>query len=345
MMRMGIEHEFIFKDSIGNYLDFENIEYSLFQEIVDTFPYFENDDAFFDCKSLEKVPKRCYIEGFERYDTNGKLIETTPKGLEIRTLPHTSVDTMIEEFISSYTHLIRITEEFGFSPLLTSNHPYKNSVIFKNPLNKTEIALRTGKELSIATNALLWHGLHVNVSMSDLSRKQMNDLMEKVNYYVPYILPFSFSAPFYNGKVFEGLSYRTYKKANSRKIIEVQNRKGVDVLEFRGYDSCGDAKLLKSLLLLLKGLLLDQTLTKRALSQDAERVIQSSLKGFEDEMIKEEGLIVLQAAKAALKEEGSALEYLETMLNTNDSYAARMKQSYQETGNIIESISNRYSYG
>jgi len=343
-MRIGIEHEFVFKDNSGNYLDFSNAEYSLFQEIVDAFPYFENDDAFFDCKSLEHRPKRCYVEGFERYDTNGQLVETTPKGLEIRTLPHTTVNAVIEDFTSSYTQAMHIVASFGLSPLLSSSNPYKTSVMFKQPLNQTEIALRTDEELAIAVKSMLLHGLHVNVSMSNLSKEQMVDLIQKVNYYAPFIIPFSFSSPFYNGEAFTGLCYRNYIGAKTRKVIQLQNRKGIDVLEFGGFDACGDPKLLRSLLLLFKGLLLDKTLTKRALFQDAERMKQSSLKGFEDKMIKEEGLIVLQAAKAALKEEGDALEYLETMLYANDSYAARMKRVYRETGDIMESISNRYNY-
>lgn len=344
MMKMGIEHEFVFKDDSETYLDFEMAEYSIFQKIIDEFPYFENDDTFFDCKSLEQKPKRCYVEGFERYDINGQLTETVPKGLEIRTLPHTTVDAVIKDFINSYTYLMLSAEKFGFSPLLTSLHPFKNSVHFNEPLNKTEMALRTEDELNIATNALLWHGIHINVSMSNTSKEQMMDLLQKVNYYVPYIIPFSFSSPFYNGKVFDGLSYRTYRKAKTRKVIQLQNRKGVDVLEFRGYDSCGDARLLKSLLLLYKGLLLDKTLTKRALFQDPELLKRSALQGFEDKTIQNEGLNVLEAAKSALQDEGKALQMLENMLYTNDSYASRMKQIYLETGDIMKSISNRYNY-
>ena len=43
MIKIGIEHEFVFKDNHDNYLDFENTEYKLFKRIVDTFPYIEND--------------------------------------------------------------------------------------------------------------------------------------------------------------------------------------------------------------------------------------------------------------------------------------------------------------
>ncbi len=343
-MRIGIEHEFVFKDESDAYLDFETAEYSVFQKIIDAFPYFEGDDTIFDCKSLEQKPKRCYVEGFERYDINGQLLETVPKGLEIRTLPHTTIDAVVKDFTNSYAKLMHIIEKFGFSPLLTSLHPFKSSIHFNEPLNKTEIALRTEDELKIATNALLWHGIHVNVSIDNTTKEQMMDLLHKVNYYVPYIIPFSFSSPFHDGKLFDGLSYRTYRKAKTRKVIQLQNRKGVDVLEFRGFDSCGDERLLKSLLLLYKGLLIDKTLTKRASFQDSELLERSALKGFEDETIRNEGLNVIKAAKAALQDEGKALKMLEDMLYTNDSYASRMKRTYLKTGSIMKSISNRYCY-
>jgi len=341
MLKIGIEQEFVFRDEKENYLDFESTSYSLFKKIVDAFPYFEINDTVFDCKSLEQKPKRCYIEGFERYDTNGQLLETIPKGLEIRTLPHTVTDSIIEDFKNSYTQMINIAASCGLSPLLTSYNPYKTSVVFSQPLSHKEATLRSDERLTVALHSMLSHGLHVNVSMSDLPKEKMTDLIHKINYYAPYIIPFSFSSPFYNGEVFEGFSSRIYFSTGTRNLAELQKRKEINVIEFRGFDACGDAKLLKSLLLLFKGLLLDKSLTKRALSQDTKLLKHSALKGFEDETIKEGALTVL---KAALKEEKETLEYLETMLHTNDSYAARIKQAYEKTGDIIKSISNKYRY-
>ena len=343
-MRIGIEHEFAFKDQAGNYLDFENTEYALFKKIVDAFPYFENDDAVFDCKSLECKPKRCYIEGFERYGLEGNLTETIPKGLEIRTMPHSTIDALIDDFTNSYNLMIQLTTQHNLSPLLISYHPFKTSTTFKEPFNQIEIDLRTEKELGTALRSMLTQGFHINVSFSDLSTEKMLDLVQKITYYFPFIIPFSFSSPFYNKKSFNGLSFRNYYRTETRSLTRLLKRRGIDIIEFSGFDVCGDTQLLKSLLVLFKGILLDQTLTKRALSQDTGLLMRSSLYGFEDAMIKEQCLIILQAVKAVLKEEGEALEYLESILHTNDSYAARMKRTYQETGDIIEAISNRYDY-
>lgn len=343
-MKVGIEHEFVFKDDRGNYLDFENAEYSRFKQIVDTLPYVENDDRYFDCKSLEDIPKRCYVEGFERYDLNGKVVTTIPVSLEIRTLPHTTIDALIKDFTATYTQVMNSAASFGLSPLLTSCHPYKMFDTFSQPLNITERTLRTDEQLDRVYKSMFIYGLHVNVSIKDMTKEQMADLVQKVNFYAPFIIPFSFSSPFYNTKVFKGVSCRNYFKNETYNLVQLQKRKEINVIEFSGFDSCGDTKLLKSLLLLFKGLLLDQTLIQKALSKDVNLVKRSSLHGFTDEVIKQGGLTVLNAAKVALKEEGDALEYLEIMLHTNDSYAARMKRTYQETGDVIEAISGRYDY-
>ena len=122
-MRIGIEHEFVFKDRNGTYLDFDNAEFETFQKIVDAFPYMEDDDAYFECKSLEKKPKRCYVEGFERYDDRGRLTGTVPKGLEIRTLPHSTIEAVIDDFVHSYAQMLEFSSRKGLAPVLTSKNP------------------------------------------------------------------------------------------------------------------------------------------------------------------------------------------------------------------------------
>ncbi|MBD3842934.1 MAG: hypothetical protein IE909_13845 [Campylobacterales bacterium] len=342
MMRIGLEYEFTLIDNDNIYLDFENTKFDTFQKIVEDFPYFEKDDEIFECKSLEKRPKRCYVEGFERYDNNGQLLETTPKGLEVRTLPHASIDAIVEEFDSTFTHLAKIAKNYNFFPISMGYHPYKSSMLFSPSLNQTEVALRTNEMFEIAIKAMMWHSIHVNISISDFSKIQMDDFLQKLNYYAPFIIPFSFSSPFYQGKMFKGLSYRTYVRSQIRKVVQMTNRKGVDVIEFMGFDSFYDMRLLKALLYLIQGLLSDVTLKGRALVQDTDLLVKASLKGFEDDTLKQGGMIVLDAVKAVLKNEGKALEILGDMLLSKDSYARRMKEAYQKTGNIIRSISDQY---
>jgi hypothetical protein len=70
----------------------------------------------------------------------------------------------------------------------------------------------------------------------------------------------------------------------------------------------------------------------------------ASLRGFDDPLLREDGQLVLHAARAALNGGDESFELLETMLRENDSYAARMQRRYAETGCIMDCISGQYSY-
>lgn len=344
MLRVGIEHEFVFADKAGRYLDADNSSYSTFSEIVRNFPAFDGDDAVFECKSLEQYPKRCYVEGFERHDREGRRVETLPKGLEIRTLPHASVDGVIAEFRSSYTQAMRLAGRAGLSPVLTSRHPFKTSLAFDAGLGDEERRVRSEAQLALARSAMFTHGINVNVSLAGRPAEKMLGLVEKINYYAPALIPWSFSSPFYEGKAFDGLCCRNYFRAHSRKMAELHLRQGVHVLEFRGFDACGDAQLLAAVLKLFCGFLLDESLPGKAPQQDPERLKLSSLGGFDDPSLRQEGQAVLRAARVALNSGGEAFDLLEAMLQENDSYAARMKSRYAETGCIMDCISGQYSY-
>jgi hypothetical protein len=344
VFKVGIEHEFVFVDNHGKYLDADVSEYASFGAIVNEFPAFEHDDKYFLCKSLEHYPKRCYVEGFELHDVGGKTVETLPKGLEIRTLPHASVGELIEEFRVTFAEVARLAGQSGFAPVLTSNHPFKKSIALDNRLDAVESKVRTAQQLALAKQAMTTHGFHVNVSLADASEERMLKLVEKVNYYTPSLIPWSFSSPFYEGKLFEGVCARNYYRAETRKMVGLVQRQGVFVLEFRGFDACGDARLLEALLLLYCGFLIDESLKGTAPNQDVERLKRSSLSGFADPSIREEGRQVLHAARTALGSASGPLELLDSMLTENDSYSMRMKRRFAETGSIIECISGQYDY-
>ncbi len=344
MVKIGIEQEFVFADSAGRYLDADNTGYAVFSAIVDKFPAFDGDDAHFECKSLETYPKRCYVEGFEHHDAGGKRIETLPKALEIRTLPHDSVARMVAEFRQSFNVVMDLAVQAGLVPLLTSHHPFKTSIGLDALLGEVERKLRPEQESALAVRAMLTHGMHVNVSLQDASAGKMQDLVEKVNYYLPALIPWSFSSPFFEGKLFRGLCSRNYVRADSRRMVESHDKLGGCVIEFRGFDACADATLLEALLSLYCGFLLDVTLPGRSQQQDPELLRHSSLVGFEDQSIRAQGLQILRASEAALTNNSGGFELLEAMLIKNDSYAARMKQKYAQTGDIMKSIAGWYDF-
>jgi hypothetical protein len=193
---------------------------------------------------------------------------------------------------------------------------------------------------------MFFNGIHINISMPKQSKKYLYDLVEKLNYYAPYIIPYAFSSPFYNNTIFKGLSSRNYfLYGEGWEIAKLTSRNNIDVIEFRGFDVCGDIKLLKALLLLIKGVILDQTLKGRTPVQNGELLQRSAMKGFDDTYIREKAKQVLLAVKETVVSEGEDIYLLLWhILEQNDSYALRMKKMYSKNQNIIETISGQYAY-
>lgn len=344
MLRVGIEHEFVFADDRGRYLDADNAGYELFRDIVSDFPVFAGDDDWLECKSLESFPKRCYVEGLERHDAAGRVVETLPKGLEIRTLPRLSVSAVVAEFRASWAEAMRLARRAGLAPLLTSRHPFKRELDIGRRLGEQERAVRTAERLALALRSMLSHGVHVNVSIEGHGAERMADLARKVNYYTPALIPWSFSSPFSEGRAFDGLCCRNYHRAETRRLAGVVERQGVPVLEFRGFDACGDATLLEDLLRLYCGFLLDERLPARSDAQDPDRIRLSAVHGFRQASIRAEALAVLEAAQAVQGDAGGAFGRLRGRLEANDSYAARMRRRHAEGADIMACISGLYDY-
>ena len=344
MLKIGIEQEFVFLNGAGEYVDADNTQYLDFAEIVDEFPAFEGDDLYLDCKSLETYPKRCYVEGFERHDESGELVATLPKALEIRTTPHDSVNGVVNEFRESWNCLMQIAQGRGLKPVLTSRHPFKNSLDLFREIGEEESRVRSEARFKLAKRAMFTHGLHVNVSLDGYSKERLQDLVEKVNYYTPSIIPWSYSSPFYLGELFDGLCSRNYYRASTRNMVDLNDRKDAQVIEFRGFDACGDHRLLEAVLRLFVGVLLDESLPGRTLHQDSEKLMQSSITGYSDPSLKEECRLILEAARHASDGDATPFHLLSSMLEANDCYASRMKQRYAETESIKASISGQFSY-
>jgi hypothetical protein len=180
--------------------------------------------------------------------------------------------------------------------------------------------------------------------MAGRSRAQMEDLLCKVNHYLPSLIPYSFSSPFYEGRLFDGLCSRNYYRADTRQMASLEARKSGLVLEFRGFDACADYRLLTAVLTLFRGFVLDETLPGRDSSQDPEMVRRASCLGFDDALIEEQGLAVLNAARNALRKESEPLDLLQTMLRERDCYAARMKRRFSENADLMACISDQYDF-
>jgi hypothetical protein len=180
-----------------------------------------------------------------------------------------------------------------------------------------------------------------------------------LTYYSPYILPFSFSSPFFDGALWKGLSIRTFKRTGPRPAVMVflhddANHIAVSPsltqparvpfeagrIEFKAFDTCRDIALYRSLFALLQGIVLDQTLPGRVLTPDVPEHQRSAQFGFEDEKIGAVAHDVLTAARRALGNgpEAGHLDRLDDMLGRRAVPAHDLIRTFQETKSILETL-------
>ena len=355
--RFGIEHEVAFLRPDGQFADFANTSFAEFDAIVAQLPQYEQDYPQLRIGDAGIKFKRWYIEGFERFGQTGEVIDCPPKGIEIRTTVQNSIDETITQLKESFAQLRTEAEKVGFSPALTSFHPYRSEFVPDPPLNTFEQRRRQeSPEMQTAHIPMLTQGPDLNLSADGLAATQLIDIGRKLTYYSPFIVPFSYSSPFYQGHVWQGLSVRTFYRTGDRPAAMVFLEHEADLIssapsltqiarlpaevgriEFKAFDSCGDFDLYGCLLALLKAMVLDQTLPGRATVPDAGLHQQSARLGFANKHIYTGAGEVLEAAIKVLPAESDRLEELRTMLEARYSPAQAMVQAYKQ-GQSIEQV-------
>ena len=340
MIQFGIEHEFLLKNNKDEILDYSNSNYETFKQIVDEFPIYKDDINYFHIKSTEKIPKRCYIEGFEIHNIKGEIIKTIPKGLEIRTTPHYDVNCLITEFKNSLKTVDKILKKYKLTPVLISFHPFKSKFDIPENILEFEKNFRTEKELKIAMNSMFTFGIHINFSSNEWNDLIFKKNIKKLNYYLPYIIPFSFSSPFVEGKKFKGLSYRTFYRSDKTPLIELKEKNNQKYIEFKAFDIPENIEILTGLIFLIKGIILDKSLTEFRKEPNTEMIKIASLYGFKNEKLKSKILKILDSISKVLKEENKYLDPLFEILQTNKTYSHKMKEKFEITNSILKSISS-----
>ena len=357
--RFGIEHEVAFLRPNGQLADFENTAFDEFESIVARLPQYEQDYAQLRIGDAGIKLKRWYVEGFERFDMNGKVIDCPPKGIEIRTTICNGIEGAIAQLKESFYWLQAEAARDNFVPALTSFHPYKHEFVPTPTLNAYEQERRRDSpEAETAHIPMLTQGPDLNLSVEGMTTAQLIDIGRKLTYYSPFIIPFSYSSPFYRGKLWSGLSARTFYRTGARPAAMVFVDSATDLIEsvpsltqiarvpaeagrieFKAFDSCGDFDLYASLCALLKGLVLDTTLPERRTVPDATLHQTSARLGFENEQIYRTAQVALAAATHALENDPDQkyLSVLEEMLEQKQSPAHQMKALYEE-GDAIEKI-------
>ncbi|WP_088243475.1 glutamate-cysteine ligase family protein [Calothrix rhizosoleniae] len=364
MFYFGIEHEVSFINQMGKFADFNQTNFADFNQIVERLPTYSTDYPQLRIGDAGIKKKRWYIEGFERFSESANVTDCIPKGIEIRTTIHTDIKTAIQELSESFDLLCEVAAQFGFSPVLVSFNPFHSSFQPQQPLNNYEIQRRKASpEKQTAHIPMLTYGPDLNISVAQLSYEDVIDIGRKLTYYSPYIIPFSYSSPFYEGDLWSGLSVRTFVRTGKRPAAMVFVEKNEQIIksvpsltkiaripaevgriEFKAFDSCDDFSIYAGLLALLKGLILDKSLLGRAVIPDAALHQLSAQKGFHDEDIFNHSQAILQAAENALAQDLDIqyLQPLKMMLQTKVTKADWMIQKFKQMGSIEKVLKQTY---
>lgn len=364
MFLFGIEHEVAFLNKEGKFADFFHTKFADFNQIIERLPTYPSDYPQLRVGDAGIKMKRWYIEGFERFADSDKVIDCHGKGIEIRTTIHSDIQGAITELSESFHLLCEVAGNFGFSPVLVSFNPYNPVFEPHPPLNDYEIRqLQADPDEQTANIHMVSYGPDLNISVADLSTERVIDIGRKLTYYSPYIVPFSYSSPFYKGGLWDGLSVRTFIRTGKRPaaLVFVQKKEElidstpsltkiaripaeVGRIEFKACDSCDNFLIYAALLALLKGLVLDETLVGRATVPDAALHQLSAKEGFDNEDIFGNATKVLQAAEVALGDDADVhyLTPLKVMLAKRKTKSHELIEMFHRVSSIEEVIRQTY---
>ena len=365
MFRFGIEHEVAFLNDDGQFVDFVSTPFATLQHIIDALPQYAGDETHLRIGDAGIRVKRWYIEGFERFNEGGELTGCLPKGIEIRTTIHSSIRGTVNELCTSFQILQDVARRHGLIPVLTSHHPYRTCFVPDPPLCAYEQhLLQQSPEDASALLSMVTYGPDLNISLEEaLSVEALIDLGRKLTYYSPYIVPWSFSSPFYDGRLWEGLSARTFSRTGRRPAVQVFLAQPTDLLkscpsltklarypdeigriEFKACDSCADFSLYAALLTLLKGLILDKTLPGRATVPDQALHQRVARFGFAQDDLLAGAQTVLNASVEALSSDPDTclLEPLFHFLQQRITPAHWQAQRFHATSSIEAVLRETY---
>lgn len=361
--RFGIEHEVAFLNSHGRFADWTNTSYDDFAQIIAELPEHQADREVLHIGDAGIRHKRWYAEGLERLDAAGHLLTMLPKGIEIRTPPQPTIKGAVAELDASFALLRVAAASHGYTPVLTSFNPYQSAFRYDPPLNHYEQQLMAEEpELRTDQLAMLTYGPDLNLSVAGWAASRSLDAARKLIAFSPFIVAWTLSAPFANGKAWGGLSQRLLLRSGTRPTARVwldaaqplpptalarSARLPAEAgrIEFKACDSCDDFAFYGALLALLKGLLLDTTLHARADTPDVALHQRAAGHGFADLAIAAGAASVLAAATAALGDDPDAalLAPLREALQHRDTPAKRLLQRYHEHGSLLQALRTTYA--
>lgn len=344
----GIEFEYLVVDTHGVPLDFTNTNFTTFQQALADKP--GCSDPLLAVGDLGIRQGYWYVEGDERFHPDGRFHTMAIKGVEIRTPPRPSIAEALCSLVDIEAALAACLDRQGWRLACAGFNPCTPRYAFDPPLNPWEAALRAAHpEYQGQQVSTLSYGPDINLSHRNWTAGKTLDVARKLNYYSPWLVPFSFSSPFHGGKAWTGWSKRTYERCVFRPAVKVYGPREMTVvsplqyparletevgrIEFKAFDAFLSQELLAACCHLLRGVCLATDLPGRSDQADPEMHRRAALEGFGSPLIRDGARQVLTAARRALGEgaeqDGTPLDLLEQLLETAQTPAHWLLAAWQ----------------
>ncbi|MGI9001828.1 MAG: glutamate-cysteine ligase family protein [Pseudonocardia sp.] len=331
--RYGIEHEVALLHTDGTFADFTDTSFDDLQTVVDALPENTTDHSELRVVDPWITCKRWYVEGYDRFDTRGKMVCFDPKGIEVRTRIHDSVTAAVGALQADTALLDAEIARRDLNTTVIGFNPLRSEYVIEPPWNAWERRHRlSSPESRTAHLHMTTYGPDLNLSCAGLDAADLVDVARKLTYYSPWLVSLSFSAPFRDGAPWGGLSARTHVRTGLRPAVLVYLGDGhpqidadpsltrearlpaeVGRIEFKAFDACPDLSLYGELLSLLTGLVLDATLPGRRTTPDAALHQYVARVGLADAAVHAGTGTLLAAAAIALSGRDDDLARLESL--------------------------------
>jgi len=354
-LRFGIEAEYALVDAAGRLADFRTLTWRAAQRIVDrlgtaTHPALVRGDA--GIKS-----GRWYVEGDERFDDAGRLVDCVPKGIETRTPPVRHIAAAVDLAERQTSRLVGAAAVDGYQLTSIGWNPVAPRYDPVPPYNVYEQAMRRRRAEYVAPDVyMMSYGPDLNLSHPAWSDADAVDVARRLTAVSPLIVPFSFSSPFAEGRPAGPLSVRTVARTGRRPAARVfvgseavptaqpspplihaaRSRHERGRVEFKAFDALIDPGLYAPLLALLTGLALWRVGRPRADVPDGVLHARAGTRGFADPAVRAGAAEALSDAHRALAGTRTRrlLAPLAKVLRTGRTASVLLLDTYRRTGAV-----------
>ena len=117
----GLENEFMLLDRSSSPLSVNELDFFELRKIILGIPC-KDDTAGFKAKEPNKCNKPYYVEGYDYFRSDGSILRTAPKGLEIRTPIRNGIDGMVEVYHELFDALEAAVLQHNYRLCLISHH-------------------------------------------------------------------------------------------------------------------------------------------------------------------------------------------------------------------------------